>query len=291
MKKYLLSDENVFHAPCVFLLGGFDGIHCGHKKLIEKAKEFYLPIGMMTINGAKSSSSLFTMEEREEIFEQLGVSFVLETEFSEEFKNTSAEAFLSLITERFNVKAFVCGKDFRFGKGASGTPAFLREKTGILVFDEDISIDGDGRKISTTTVKELLKEGKVEEANRILATPFCVTGEVIHGRRVGESMGFPTANMIYPENKTPIQDAVYAVSVSIGGKKYRGIANYGRCPTFDISYKLVETYIDGFSGDLYGKTLRVYFDAKIRDIKKFSGKEELTAQLSEDIEKVRSGRI
>lgn len=287
LKKYFFSDGEKCCEPCVFLLGGFDGIHIGHKKLIDRAKRFSLPIGIMTISGIKSPSVLFDVPEREEIFEKLGISFVLEADFSDEFKNISADDFIKIILSRFRIKAFVCGKDFRFGKGAEGTPGFLARRSHIPVIEEDIDTDGEGRKISTSLIKKEISAGNLSEASAFLVSPFCVTGETIHGRHMGSSLSFPTANMYYPPDKTPLREGVYAVSVYIEGKKYKGIANYGRCPTFRVEYKLLETYIDGFCGDLYGSVLRVYFHFRIRDIKQFPSKEALKAQLEKDIDTVR----
>lgn len=287
LTKYTLTDYNFNRAPCVFLLGGFDGIHIGHKKLVDKAKSFGLPVGIMTIRGGKGES-LFTQEEREVIFEQVGIDFVLEADFTESFKNLSAEDFLALLTQKFNIAGFVCGLDFRFGKGALGSPDFIREKTGIPVFDLDISCDESGNKIGSTSIKQYLRDGEIEKANALLVSKFCVCGEVLHGRQVGRTYGFPTANVVYPVGKTFVKEAVYGVSVNVDGKIYRGIANYGRCPTFEVEYKLLETYLDGFNGDLYGKRITVTFDFKIRNIQKFSGVDELKAQLEKDILTIRS---
>lgn len=287
LKKYLFSEDEKYLKPCVFLLGGFDGIHVGHKKLIDRAKSFSLPIGIITISGIKTPSVLFDLSEREEIFEKLGISFVLEAEFSDDFKNISADDFIKKILSRFCVKAFICGKDFRFGRGADGTPEFLKERSCVPVIAEDIDSDAKGRKISTSLIKDEISSGNLSEASSFLVCPFCVTGKVIHGRHVGGSLSFPTANMYYPQGKTPLKEGVYAVSVCIDGKSYKGIANYGRCPTFNVEYKLLETYIDGFDGDLYGRVLRVYFHFKIREIKEFPSKDALKEQLQKDIETVR----
>ncbi len=286
LKKYFLSDNLIMKEECILLLGGFDGVHSGHKKLVDRAMRFSLPVGIMTIRGVKGGGSLFDLSEREEIFENLGISFALEMEFDEKFKNTTAEQFVSDILNKFNVRAFVCGKDFKFGRGAEGDVKALRAISQREVCAEDISVDSNGNKISTSTVKLLVNEGRVEGVKEILTSPFCVTGEVVHGRSLGGKMGFPTANIAYPSNKTPLKEAVYAVHVYIDGVKYRGIANYGRCPTFDVNYKLLEVYIHGYNGDLYSKTLRVYFDRKIRDIIKFSSKEELIAQLNLDLKEI-----
>lgn len=276
----MTSDEE-----CVLLLGGFDGIHKGHKKLLDRALSLSLKVGITTITGVKGNE-LFNIEEREEIFKRAGIDFVIEAEFSESFKDISPEDFIACLISRFNVKAFVCGEDFRFGRDAKGDAELLKE-SGIPVYVEEICRDENGEKISSTSIKRNISEGRLDIAAKTMLFPFCVTGEVIHGRRMGTAIGFPTANMYYPTSKVKLPEGVYAVSVYIEGKRYIGIANYGRCPTFHVEYKLLESYIDGFSGNLYGERLRVYFHFRIRDVEKFPSDAELKAQLERDIERVR----
>ena len=118
--------------PCVLLLGGFDGLHAGHKKLVKKAKSFGLPIGIMSIVGGKEGEFLFTLSERKKAFQDAGVQFCFSMPF-EKIKNMQAEEFLCLLLQEFQVKAFVCGDDFRFGKGALGTPDFIKQTTQVCV--------------------------------------------------------------------------------------------------------------------------------------------------------------
>ncbi len=289
LKRYFFQDNSKDETPCVFLLGGFDGIHGGHEKLLERAKRFSLPVGIMTIRGGKGEKSLFTLAEREQIFAERGVSFVFETEFSAEFRDTAAADFLRALEEKFCVRAFVCGKDFRFGKGAAGSAEFIRSHSPAEVIEEDICTDSRGNKISASRIKSLIAAGRIEEANAFLSSPFRVTGEVLRGRHVGSSLGFPTANLRYPQEKVPLKEGVYAVRVFVDGAWHGGIANYGGCPTFHVADTVLETYIDGFAGDLYGKTISVYPRRRLRDIVAFADGAGLKELLAKDLNAMREG--
>ena len=267
------------------LLGGFDGLHAGHKKLVERAKSFSLPIGIMTIVGGKEEKSLFTLQEREEIFKNAGVDFAFELPF-QEIKNLSPDEFSNLLVEEFNPTAFVCGDDFRFGKNACGTAQMLKQ-TGQVRVEIEKLITANGEKISSRNIKTLALAGQIEKANELLGEAFFLIGTVVKDRGVGRTLGFPTANVQYPKEKYPIKQGVYETRVCVDGKQYKGITNYGNRPTFDNDAIITETYLDGFSGELYGKQLKIRFKRYLRDIKKFESVEALQAQLKEDIRRVR----
>lgn len=266
------------------LLGGFDGLHIGHKTLVEKARSFGLPVGVMTIVGGKDEN-VFTFSEREKIFRENGIDFAFELPFSE-IRDMSPRAFLQTLEERFSPVVFVCGDDFRFGKDAKANAQTLTEYTRVRVETERL-LTLEGEKISTRQIKGLLAEGKVAEANQLLGEPFFLTGIVQKDRGVGKMLGFPTANIPYPQGKFAIKKGVYETRVRVGGTEYRCITNYGARPTFDNEYEVTETYLDGFSGDLYGKELTVSFVRYLRDIQKFDTVDALTAQLQEDIRRAR----
>ena len=270
---------------CVMLLGGFDGLHAGHKKLVERAKSFSLPIGIMTIVGGKEEKSLFTLQEREEIFKSAGVDFAFELPF-QEIKNLSPDEFSNLLVEEFNPTAFVCGDDFRFGKNACGSAQMLKQ-TGQVRVEIEKLITANGEKISSRNIKTLALAGQIEQANELLGEAFFLIGTVVKDRGVGRTLGFPTANVQYPKEKYPIKQGVYETRVCVDGKQYKGITNYGNRPTFDNDAIITETYLDGFSGELYGKQLKIRFKRYLRDIKKFESVEALQAQLKEDIRRVR----
>ena len=267
------------------LLGGFDGLHAGHKKLVERAKSFSLPIGIMTIVGGKENKSLFTLKEREEIFKSAGVDFAFELPFNE-IKNLSPDEFSTLLLDEFHPTAFVCGDDFKFGKNACGSAQMLKQAGQVRVEIEKL-ITANGEKISSSKIKTHVLAGEIEKANELLGEEFFLIGTVVKDRGVGRTLGFPTANVEYPKEKYPIKQGVYETRVCINGKEYKAITNYGNRPTFDNDAIITETYIDGFSGELYGKGLKVRFIRYLREIKKFESVEGLQAQLKEDIRRVR----
>ena len=267
------------------LLGGFDGLHIGHRQLLSYAKESGLSVGLMTIVGGKEQGSLFTFSEREEIFKAAGADFVFELPFAE-IKDLTPSAFLQLLEQEFVPELLVCGEDFRFGAKAAGTPEILKQTTQVRVEILPL-VEENGKKVSSSYVKGLLNEGKVEETARLLTHPFFLMGEVYADRRVGRTIGFPTANIVYPIGKYPLKIGVYETRVCLDGKTYKGITNYGARPTFADKTVVTETYLDGFKGDLYGRTLKVEFIRYLRDVQKFDGVGALKKQLEEDLRRVR----
>lgn len=273
--------------PCALLLGGFDGMHIGHRALLLAAEKTGLPVGVMTISKGKGSSDLFTFPEREQIFSALGASFAFEMPFPE-IRDLSPSAFCDLLAEKFSPRAFFCGSDFRFGKDAAGTPEFLKEYTRVSVYVEKL-LYIDGEKVSSGTIRKLLAAGDAAGAAKLLGEPFFLRGEVEEDRHVGRTIGFPTANIFYPADKFPLRKAVYESRVRVDGKTYAGITNFGSRPTFHVDRVVTETYLDGYSGNLYGRTLNVEFIRFLRDIYAFPDASALERQLETDIGRVRRG--
>ena len=268
----------------VLLLGGFDGLHIGHRQLLARAKTYGLPVGVMTIVGGKEGS-LFTLAEREWIFKNAGVDFVFELPF-EEIKELLPKQFVSLLEEQFSPKAIVCGEDFRFGAGAQGYAESLKSLSSAEISVLPL-LEVDGQKVSSSTVKSLLLGGALERANELLGEPFFLLGIVEKGRQIGRTIGFPTANMAYSQEKFSLPLGVYETKAFVDGTAYRAITNFGTQPTVQGGQVCVETYLDGFNGDLYGKEMQVSFLRKIRDVQKFDSIELLKAQLQMDIQVIR----
>lgn len=267
----------------VMTLGGFDGAHIGHKILIRRAKETGRTVGMMTISGGKQGKSLFTDEEKESVFFLSGVDFILSLEF-EKIKDLSPEEFIAYLESECDVKTFVCGKDFRFGKGACGSPEQIKN-LGKTVFVEEILYDGKD-KVGVSLIKKYLENGEIEKANALLGFEFFLDGVVVKDRGVGSKIGFPTANIYYPENKFPLKQGVYETRVLVDGKEYKGITNYGARPTFNNEDLTTETHLISYTGSLYGEKLRIRFVRRLRDIQKFSSEKELKEQLKNDLKGV-----
>ena len=267
----------------ILLLGGFDGMHVGHCRLLERAKEFGAPVGAMTIVGGKGEG-LFTVKERELFFASLGIDFMLEFPF-EDIRNLSAKEFLELLKRECSPRAYVCGDDFRFGKGAEGDAAFLQTAVSVPVWIEEL-VKVNGKKVSSGEMKTLLTRGEVELANALLGREFFLFGEVETGRQIGRTIGFPTANIRYPSGKFPLKKGVYETKIELQGKTYYGITNFGARPTFEDSEVWTETHIKGFEGNLYGQTLCIKFVKFLREIQKFESADALKKQLTEDLQHV-----
>ena len=258
-------------------------MHLGHRRLVERAKTFQLPIGIMTIKDCKRAGDLFTVTEREEIFKSEGVDFVLEMDFSK-IKGLSPQEFINLLKKDRIVKAFVCGTDFKFGAGAKGEPSTIRA-LGEDVFVEELLFE-NGEKVGVSLIKEELAKGNAKQAKKLLGHAFFVEGEVEEDRKIGRTIGFPTANIRYPMGKFPIKIGVYETSAVIDGKRYKGITNYGARPTFLDREVWTETHFIAYTGDLYGKKIKIEFERWLREIEKFGDAKMLKNQLEKDVRRV-----
>lgn len=287
-------EDGRFTEPCVLLLGYFDGVHIGHRSLFRAAKSYAaangMKTGVMTFRDPKAGAQVYDFGERCLLFGELGADFVYAAGFSESFRKTEPEQFLTHVAESLSPRAFFCGEDFRFGRDASGdteTLSRFAERREIGVFIQPPVLFG-GEKAGATLAKALLTAGEVERLAALLGERYFIRGTVgSEGRHVGRKLGFPTANIHVAPEKYPLRAGVYAVSADISGKTYRGIANYGTRPTFGDERVVLEIYFDGYEGDLYGQELRILFDFFIRPIRRFGSAEELAQQLREDTEKIR----
>ncbi len=293
----IYSFEQKVNSPVVLCLGGFDSIHKGHKLLIDCANRIKEKYGANSAVftycgqfGKKESGLVFSFEERLLRLEKTGVDEVCVAEFSEQFSNLSPSDFLNKLTANHNVKVFVCGKDFKFGKNAQGNVDFLRqfcEQNSIDLKIVDFATDEENNKISTTLIKQKLSLGEIQKVNELLGDEYWISGIVQEGRKMGRKLGFPTANLSFNKEKFLPKHGVYATFVIIDGKKYRAITNIGPAPTFEFEKNLMECHIDGFNGDLYGKKLTVYFERYLREIKKFDSPKMLINQLDKDLKEIR----
>ena len=292
MLEVIEYGKGEYEFPALVVLGCFDAIHAGHRDLLKKAKLQAkingLDLGVMMFRGGKSGKLVYSFEERCAILEGYNVKFVLAVDFTDEFKAIAPLDFLHEVEEKINVKAYMSGKDFRFGAGAKGKSSTLKnyaedEDNGVWYMPVK-DVDLKGEKISTTLIKTCLDQGNVAKANELLGAEFSVSGEVVKGEGRGTSVvGFPTVNIVYPEWKHALKHGVYSVKCLIGETDYQGIANFGNCPTFGDERIALEVYLEGYSGDLYGQILTIRFVDYIRDIEEFGSAEELSGQLQNDL--------
>ena len=271
-------------APCALVLGGFDGLHIGHMRLLSAARKTGLPVAVTTMYGGKGVS-LFVREERREIFRRAGVDLLIEIDLSAETMRLTAEEFLRELFSEICARAVFCGEDFRFGFGACGTPAHSGAFASCRVEILPVLEEG-GKKVSLSAIKKAVADGDMS-ANRLLAFPYFVQGAVEHGRQVGRKYGFPTLNLSLPREKLLPREAVYGGYAETPQGRFPAIVNLGSRPTFGVAEKKIEAHLAGFSGDLYGAEVRIFFLEFYREIVAFSSAEELKAQLARDIERAK----
>ncbi len=273
-------------------LGSFDAIHKGHIAIISEAVRFAGQNNMLSlvqlfevppavIGGADAINSF---EKRIEIIEELGADIVVAERFDEAFKNVEYSDFIKeYLDRRYNSKMVFAGSNYRFGHFAEGDAQKLIAECGEYGIDVNIldCLEMDGV-ISSTRIREYIKEGRVDMAASLMTRPYSVIGEVVRGKALGRRLGFPTANINIPKNLIIPKDGVYEVRVNIGGKTFPGITNVGSKPTVDNEERNIETYILDFQGDIYGKKIEVKFISRLRDIKKFDSINALKEQLEKD---------
>jgi len=281
-------------------LGKFDGMHKGHRKLIERLKSekqsdqltvvFTFDVPPKKIISGSSTKCILTKTEKKYVHESLNIDVLIEYPFNSETASMSPEEFVKeILVDKLGVKKIVVGNDFKFGKNRSGDISVLIDLGRVYGFSV-IALEKEKyglKDISSTIIKKEIENGNIKKANEMLGYPFMVIGEVVYGARIGNTIGFPTINIIpSPEKILPI-DGVYHTKVSFDNKEYKGITNVGYKPTVtNEKIRGIETFIFDFSGDLYGKNVIVQFEKFIREEKKFSSLEALKNQIKKDIEKI-----
>lgn len=273
-------------------LGFFDGVHIGHQAVIKSAVDFAKQ------NGNKSAVITFsdhpccyfwgvcpkyilTRKEREQKIKELGVDFLYELDFESIAGLTAQDYLKDILINYFTPSSISTGWNHNFGCKKSGDVKFLRnnsKKYGYKYFELPPQ-KLDNETISSTIIRKLLSDGKIERANLMLGTKFSISGEVIRGNQIGRTIGFNTANLVYPPELIELPYGVYSVNTNYG----KGIANFGIRPTINGSHALLEVHILNFNKDIYGASLTVGFNKMIRKEKKFSSLEALKEQIKKDI--------
>lgn len=281
----------------VITLGKFDGLHRGHELLMEKMFEKSRECGFSTVvftfdipprrpARGESAPVLTTNGEKRCIFERTGVDYLFECPFTPEIMSMPPEQFIRWIVEAFHVRCIVAGDDFHFGHRRAGDYRMLQAYADRYGYEAVIleKMKEDGRDISSSFIREEILKGRIEKANGLLGYEFFALGPVIHGRKLGRTLGIPTINMEFGEEKLLPPKGVYVTRVNIDGTDYPGVTNVGCKPTVSDSGKIsVETHVVGYEGDLYGRRLAVRFLQFIRPEMRFASVEELQAQMKRDI--------
>lgn len=281
--------------PCVLTLGKFDGLHSGHRYLMEAMEEgksmglksvvFTFDIPPKSIH-EKQYTVLSTNEEKEKIFADAGVDYLIECPFTEELRRMSPCEFLEMLTSKIHVKMVVVGTDFCFGFQRSGNYKVLREYENTFGYRTIVVKKKQylGEDISSTRIRNCIIAGDMETANLLLGYAYFVSGQVVKGNQIGRTVGIPTANQILPPEKLLPPKGVYASKILLRGREYIGISNVGQKPTIEGSFPMgIETNIFDFEGDIYGENIKVSLYRFIRPERKFDSLQALVAQMNLDI--------
>lgn len=275
-------------------LGTFDGLHVGHKKvLLSDTTEYDERIALMFTEHPQKTLSghvpceLITESKRKALLKEWGYTSAF-LDFLEISKLSPEEFVDKILIERFNATALCCGFNYRFGQGAKGDVALLKQlcaerEIKLTVCDE---VDFDGAPVSSTRIRESIKNGDIRTANKMLGRYFSYDFQVVHGDARGRTLGSPTINQFFSENFAVAEYGVYASFTIVNGKKYISVTNIGVRPTIEgVSEKRSETNIVGFDGDLYGENIEVFLVEKLRGEMAFNSLDELSARISADREK------
>ncbi|MGQ8365101.1 bifunctional riboflavin kinase/FAD synthetase [Glaciecola sp. 1036] len=289
------------HHGCVLTIGKFDGVHFGHRavldSLVKKARELGVPAAVMVFEPQPEEyfapelapARLSTLRDKFVLLDQIGIERLICVRFDETFSKQSPTEFVQhLLVEKLGVQFLVVGDDFKFGYKRKGDFAFLQssgENSGFKVVSTQ-SYRLDDCRISSTEIRRALANDDFAYAKSMLGRPYALSGKVVHGEKNGRTIGFPTANIVIKKQKAPVS-GVFAVTARIDGNRYQGVANLGVRPTLLGQRLQLETHIFDFSGDLYGKHMTVEFWGKLRDEMKFDSFEQLKTQIELDAKQAR----
>lgn len=305
----------------VITIGTFDGVHMGHRQIIAKLKEEAAAINGETViitfhphprkvvaHGAAPVRLINTLPEKQELLESLGIDHLVIVPFTEFFSNQSAEEYIkNFLVEKFHPHTIIIGYDHRFGKGRSGNYLLLEEKAPVYNYQlkEIPKHVLDEIAISSTKIRESLQEGKTSIAEKLLGYPFFFEGKVVHGDKIGRTLGYPTANLqVEDEEKLVPGDGIYAVYIETSNEKrqtlnqltpdsalptphsLKGMMSIGFRPTVNGTKRMIEVNIFDFDEDIYDTTIRVYLKKYLRPELKFDSLEALVKQI--DLDKIES---
>ena len=295
-----------FHqsGPCALTIGNFDGLHRGHRamldRLVAEARRANLPPAVLTFEPHPrelftpdaAPARLSSLREKLELLRDAGIARVYLAHFNRGFASLSAEAFAGeIVARQIGARYVLVGDDFRFGKGRAGDNSLLAtygQQFGYLA-EAMPEIAVDGRRASSTAVREALGSGNLALAEQLLGRPYRIGGRVVHGAKLGRQIGFPTANIQVKHNRPPLTGIFVTEVHGAADRPLLGAASLGKRPTVDDSGRIaLEVYLPDFSGNLYGRHLQVDFLHKLRDEAKYDGLDPLIAQIKLDVENARA---
>ena len=289
----IIRNTNLEQLPCVVTIGNFDGVHLGHQALLtevkKRAHDLKLESAVITFepnpkdyfSQNKPQTRISSLREKIELFNEIKIDRVHIIKFNQEFSKVTANEFISVLIKKLKVKEIIIGEDFCFGKGREGGIKQLSASSMKLNIKNKILMDG--QRISSTLIRNLLANDKLDQANKYIGRPYCISGKVVHGEKRGRKIGFPTANIHMRHNRPPLK-GVFAVKF----QNHFGVANLGIRPSIKGEKKLqLEVHLLNFSSDLYGQHVSIIFLKKLRDEKKFKSLDELKEQIKLDVIKAK----
>ncbi len=301
MKVHYSTEELPVFKNAVITIGTFDGVHLGHRQIIDSLKEEAARLGgesaIITFHPhpRKIVSSVITgvrlintLDERIELLGKTGIDHLIVVPFTDFFANQSAEAYIrDFLVQKFKPHTIIIGYDHRFGKERSGDYSLMEEKASLYNYrlkeiPEHIL---DAVKVSSSNIRNAILQSNIDEANKLLGYLFFFEGEVVDGDKIGRSIGYPTANLKgRDEEKIVLGDGIYAVYTDVDGIRYKGMMSIGFRPTINGKKRVTEVNLFDFDETIYGKVIRVSVKKYLRSEVKFDGLEELTEQLHKDKE-------
>ena len=280
-------------------LGNFDGLHIGHMRLIQSMlslrKKYNLKSMVYTfeqhpeniIAGKLVTPLLISHESKVKLLKECGLDYLYLQNFDKQFMNMSAEEFVKkILVEHLKVKTVSVGFNYRFGHKGLGNIQLLEEMGKEYHFIVDVlnPVQLDGTVISSSTIRKLILQGNVELASKYMGRDYAIEGTVVHGKKVGNKMGFPTANLIPNQYLILPSAGVYLTKTIVHDQSFNSITNVGSNPTFNEEGVHIETYILDFNADLYGQDISIHFLKKIREEKKFNSFYRLLQQIKKDVQ-------
>ncbi len=298
--KVIFDPEEPIENSTSATIGNFDGVHIGHKKILtaikKEAKQQGLSSCVITFHPHPQKvlqnidiPLLVPIRERLKLLEEQGIDVVACYTFTKDIAKISAQDFVTdILVRKLNLKHLIVGPDFSFGRKREGNLSLLNKMGSEYGFDTEVVETAllDGEIVSSTSIRNLVREGNLIKAGKFLGYNFYIEGQIKEGEKRGRQIGFPTANLETDWDILP-KVGVYATLANVGGTKHQSITNIGFRPTFGQNELLIETHIFDFNEDIYKKRMKVEFVDRVRDEQKFNGPEALVEQIKKDVEKVK----
>ncbi len=302
--KIIHAEKEADYVQTAVALGNFDGLHIAHMKIIRDciatAEKRGIQSGVLlfeentkSVAGRGKVELITTNDQKLKLLSRENLDFVYVRQFTEEFMKKSPEEFVRLLVKNLKVKIVCVGYDYRFGHKAAGDVNTLRElgeKYGFEVIVTD-KITIDGETVSSTLIRSLVRNGRVDDAVKFLGRRYTISGEVVYGKQNGTKMGLPTANVDYDSDMVLPREGVYAGITEVDGRRYVSVVNVGKNITFGAKRVTVESHLIDFSGNIYGKNINVLFVKRLRGDIKFTNADELKRQINKDIAKAKNMNI